>query len=976
MTEHDDKTWRQWFSKHRLTQLCEFPDEVWAQRWQPAEADRRAAWSLYTEMRTRISTQPLHYRAGIEKTALESIVQLFRLTRELLRSHGPECRHFATVCVEVLNVQIRPFTAKWHKLLESGMLESDDGRHQFRGGLLTLQEVLCDFQRFLALLAEGEAHCEGTESGLRNVLDQHQDLGGAIPYDRLLGLPLAEAQGAEPTEILRAEQQEIAGRRQAAGLASGTDDLVGVAISGGGIRSATFALGVLQGVASKGLLKEVDLLSTVSGGGYVGSFLSSYLNDAPSPADSRPDVGSGPNQLPFRRDEKCEAGPLRFLRNHSKYMLPSGFQGRLLAIGQGLYGVLMNLVILSPLLTGAVLITRYSYLLRLPEINTSILVRMQEMAEFVELGKLPTIQWTHFVLTLGVAAVWGAFVFFLPLVQKLSRLSDQPPAARMMYEKLCVGLFGITLLVAAFEVIPWGYYAFLRINSAVGLLQENLKFNMASFWVLLVNLATFLSARGLLWRPKETEEVSRTQVSLLRKAAFLLLSLAGPILLVVTYFLLCHWLLVIPHVPDVAGLSTVSADRLLWLLFLVPLVYSGFFLNVNLISPQRYYRNRLAETYLLRPELSQHEITKKSSVTAAQREATTTIDPQLLSHLGQTKKAPYHLINAALNIPLSRVPELRGRNSDFFLFSKHYCGSPIVGYHPTRQWEAVDGYLDLGTAMAISGAAASPHMGTATPRGASFFLTLANVRLGYWLRRPAGHERHPFVKAFSGPGPFYLLREMFGRVGEHTKYLNVSDGGHIENLAVYELLRRRCKFIVAIDGECDPGLQFPSMMKLQQYAWIDFGTSLEIDLGRLRLTDRGWSQTHIALGQIHYPTGEKGFLLYIKLSITGNERDYLLDYRTRNSPFPHQSTADQLFDESQFEAYRALGEHVTDDLFCPEFWPGTLVPPGTMRAWFQSLVDNLLDPLPRNRGENRVETKPQLMCDHEGGAVNSPLGSV
>ncbi len=962
MTEHDSETWRQWFETHGLMQLCEFPPEVWAQRWQPSEADRKAAWELYTEMRTRISTQPLHYRAGIEKTALESIVQLFRLTRELLRSHGPECRHFATVCVEVLNVQIRPFTAKWHKQLESGKLESDDGRHQFRSDLLVLQKLLRDFQRFLGLLSEGDAYREGTESGLRNVLDQHHDLGAAIPYDQLQGLPLTESQGAEPIEVLRAEQQEIAARRQAVGL-KGTDDLVAVAISGGGIRSATFALGVLQGIASKGLLKEIDLLSTVSGGGYVGSFLSSYLNDAPSPAESRPDVGPDPDQLPFRRDEKCEAGPLRFLRNHSKYMLPSGFQGRLTAIGQGLYGVLMNLVILSPLLTGAVLITRYT-----------LLPRMRAMADAVQENDLPSIDWTYFAATLGVAAVWGVLVFFLPLVQKLSRLSDRPPAARTAYERLCVGLFGVTLVVAAVEAIPLGYYAFLWINSAVGLLQSDLRFELASFWVLLANLATFLSARGLLWRPKETETVARPQVSLVRKVVFVLLSLAGPLLLIVTYFLLCHWLLVIPNLPDFPyGLSEVAADWLLWLLFLVPLVYSGFLLNVNLISPQRYYRNRLAETYLLRPQLSQDEIASEPSVNAAQLEATEAVDPQLLSQLGNTNKAPYHLINAALNIPASRIPELRGRNSDFFLFSKHYCGSPIVGYLPTRQWEAVDGYLDLATAMAISGAAASPHMGTATPRGASFFLTLLNVRLGYWLRRPEGGEQHPFVKAFSGPGPFYLLREMFGRVGEHRKYLNVSDGGHIENLAVYELLRRRCKFIIAIDGECDPGLQFPSMMKLQQYAWIDFGTSIEIDLTRLRLTDRGWSQTHIALGQIHYPTGEKGFLLYIKLSITGNERDYLLDYRTRNSPFPHQSTADQLFDESQFEAYRALGEHVTDDLFCPEFWPGTSVPPGTVRAWFQSLADNLLDPPPARSGNGKGAAEPQAGCDSHG-AATSQLG--
>ena len=382
----------------------------------------------------------------------------------------------------------------------------------------------------------------------------------------------------------------------------------------------------------------------------------------------------------------------------------------------------------------------------------------------------------------------------------------------------------------------------------------------------------------------------------------------------------------------------VPPEALLWSLFLVPFVYSFGLLNVNLISPQRYYRNRLAETYLLKP--------------ATNGEDVVVVDPQLLSELGRTKKAPYHLINAAFNLPSSRVVELRGRDSDFFLFSKYYCGSPIVGYFPTRDWEAVDGYLNLGTAVAISGAAASPHMGSASPRGLSFFLTLLNVRLGYWLRRPdvCGSPKG-LVKGIDGPGPTHLFREMFGwiaerflylgRFGLSPRFLNVSDGGHIENLAVYELLRRRCKFIIAIDGECDPRLGFRSLMKLQQYAWIDFGTSIDLDLERLRLTDRGWSRAHLAFGKITYHSGEQGFMLYMKLSVTGNERDYLLDYHGE-SPFPHQSTLDQLFDKAQFEAYRRLGEHVTEDLFCEEFISDIEDSQLTVRKWFQGLANNLL----------------------------------
>ncbi len=915
-------TWRDWFDKHRLTQLCEFPADLWSQPWDPTPDDRKAAWELYTEVRTRIATQPLHYRSGVEKTALESIVQLFRLTRELLRKYGPQSRHFATICVEVINVRIRPFTARWHKWSEAGRLDGDDGRHEFRGELWDLQGQLREFLRLLGLLSEGDAFVVGTESGFRTVSQQVVPLGDPIRFDQLLGLPSPPSRSADSEAILAAEQQEVADRRRAAGLTDGADDLVGMAISGGGIRSATFALGVVQGIAAKGLLREVDLLSTVSGGGYLGCFLSSYLNDADSPDASRPDIGPGPDQLPFGRHGTCESGPLRFLRNHSKYLLPSGFLGRLTMVGQGLYGVLMNLVILSPLLTGGVLITRWLYL-----------DKLRGMGAAVEMGSPPPLEWTDFAVTICVAAVWGVLVFFLPLVQKLSRISARLFALRTSWETLCVGLFGVTLAVALVQAVPLGYYAFLRLNEQLGLLTPELTFTPASMWVLLGNVVTFLSARGLLWPPKETGTPHPPQASLIRKLAFLLLALAGPLLLIVVYFLLCHRLLVVPGLSGVEpGSAAGPGDVVLLALFLVPLVYCFGFLNVNVISPQRYYRNRLAETYMLRPG-------------SAEGEAAAVVDPQLLSHLGRTKKAPYHLINAALNLPASRVPDLRGRDADFFLFSKHYCGSPIVGYFATGRWEKLDGYLDLGTAVAISGAAASPHMGATTPRGASFFLTLLNVRLGYWLRQPGVPAQTNFLaRALRGPGPMNLFREMFGWVHERSRYLNVSDGGHIENLAVYELLRRRCKFIIAIDGECDPRLEFPSLMKLQRYAWIDFGTRIDLDVARLRLTDRGWSQAHIAFGTITYPGGEQGFLLYIKLSVTGNERDDLLDYRLRNSPFPHESTANQLFSEAQFEAYRALGEHVTEHLFCEQFWSPAAGQPHTVKDWFQALANNLLDP--------------------------------
>jgi hypothetical protein len=236
-------------------------------------------------------------------------------------------------------------------------------------------------------------------------------------------------------------------------------------------------------------------------------------------------------------------------------------------------------------------------------------------------------------------------------------------------------------------------------------------------------------------------------------------------------------------------------------------------LDVNFTAPHRHYRRKLAEAFLI------------------QRDASGNIGnvdiPLSKTNLGSF--GPYHLINAALNVPASKNPALQGRFADFFLFSKEYCGSPIFGYHRTGIWEAEDSSLSLATAMAVSGAAATPLMGLETKSHIGFWMTLLNIRLGYWVRRP---------KELTGaktPGPLYLARELIGAVDGNGRFLNVTDGGHIENLGLYELLRRRCKFMVAIDGEFDPEMTFHAIANLQRMALIDLGVRIDIDLEELRL---------------------------------------------------------------------------------------------------------------------------------------------
>jgi hypothetical protein len=859
-------TWAEWLAKHELGDLLTLPDALKVRPWAPTEADRDAAWELYTEVRTRIVTQPLHYRAGTEAAALDSLVDLFRMTRPLVCKYKKDCAHFAILTVFVLNQVLRRFTARWHRRVVDGKLESGDDRHIFRQELHKLQRRMRLFLTLLGRLAEGDAFTPGTESGLTpEPTDPWADR--PVPFGIVpLGTPAAQLQGKEDASIRqRRRDLELPNPEQ-------LDDVAGLAISGGGIRSATFALGVVQGFAQRGLVREFDYLSTVSGGGYLGAFLSSYLND------SDMDVGLKAEQLPFRQTEYVEPAPLRHLRNRSKSLIEPGLISKLGLLAQVLFGIAMSLAAVLPLVVLVALLVYY--------LNRAV---WPPAVDFLALPRL---------FLLGLLGVWGLSLL-LPVFQRLARGHGPDEVMSRLHrgvDRLCFFAFVAVLLLGVMALLLAGYRRFdwfvraysltAALGSAVGL-------------ALLLTAAAFLLT-GL----------GRIATRVLLLAA----GLAWPLVLVVGAF-------AIAYVADDLGVQRPWLGEIgLWGLWLATIVYAFLVLDVNLLAPHYFYRNQLAKTYLIR-----HDAKAPDGVAP--------VDLQKLSKLQTSAKAPYHLINAAINVPSSARADLRGRNTDFFLFSKHYCGSVVTGYFATEKFEELDPHLDLGTAMAISGAAVSPQMGTATMRHVSFLLGLINARLGYWLPNPKTGPRPP------APSAWYLLREMFGAMHEGMAFWNVSDGGHVDNLGVFELLRRKCKFIVCIDGEADPTMTFASFIQVTRYAAIDLGVAIDIDLDELRLQPKRFSLAHFTLGRIRYSAQEQGLLLYVKSSLTGNELPYVLDYRARHAAFPHDPTAQQLFDEAQFEAYRALGLHVAEELFRPDLVETRDV--SDLRKWFKALAEAL-----------------------------------
>ena len=199
-------------------------------------------------------------------------------------------------------------------------------------------------------------------------------------------------------------------------------------------------------------------------------------------------------------------------------------------------------------------------------------------------------------------------------------------------------------------------------------------------------------------------------------------------------------------------------------------------------------------------------------------------------------------------------------------------------------------------------------MGYHSSPALTFLMTVFNVRLGHWSPNPANDDTWTQHDPLFGGG--YLLRELFGQTDLGSPFVYLSDGGHFENLGIYELVRRRCACIVAVDAGQDADGRFSDLGNAIRKCYADFGVTIDIDTS-------GMKRAYFALGRVHYPDAPAADLLYIKPNLIGGEPADLANYQAAHSQFPHESTADQWFDESQFESYRKLGHHIGLTLFGP-----------------------------------------------------------
>jgi len=254
-------------------------------------------------------------------------------------------------------------------------------------------------------------------------------------------------------------------------------------------------------------------------------------------------------------------------------------------------------------------------------------------------------------------------------------------------------------------------------------------------------------------------------------------------------------------------------------------------------------------------------------------------------------------------------------------------------------WQQV-GPMTLPTAMAISGAAVNPRTGAdgkGMTKGTaiSFILGMLNLRLGYWMPSPGRDSVWRWLSRFHPPNFISpgLVQGLLGRNhNENSGWNELTDGGHYDNTGIYELIRRRVKTIILVDGSADPDVDFASFANAAEKCFIDFDTHIRFFDGEddapfhRMMRDTGvdpdnpvdrifrFSKNGFAFARIEYPDGEFGYLFYIKSSMVRNLPATLFAYRRANESYPHEPTSDQFFSEQQFEAYRALGSALADQM--------------------------------------------------------------
>lgn len=718
---------------------------------------------------------------------------------------------------------------------------------------------------------------------------------GPVPYTDLIAANRDGRVDPHSTQILEREKTYIQHWRRTTNTGGAPREidqtLAGLALSGGGIRSAIFALGVTQAFAAQDLMRRFDYLSTVSGGGYLGASLTWLTRHANAQGTGHPfPFGMDREHFPYPVDppdqqtERCAApaqdAQLIYLRQHGTYLTPGRGIDLVSAIAVVIRGVLLNLLVWLPLTALALFL-----LLCFPS------VPFVTLETYFPRGY----EWLALV-SAGAALVFaGLAVGYSLLTYRTGVEHARRYRRRRRFEtqvRYMLWTIVATLPVALLPMVSCGAHNWL---SSLG---------VASI------VTGVTSAVGVFLRSRAGSHKAGLPLSLLASLGACLL-VYGLLILGYVWAERFSW-----HAFSYAPCELESsAGWLVWAspILLVLAVVTGHFVNVNLISVHRYYRDRLMEAFLPDPPT----VSTNSAIVYSGVAEAADIGKLHAFDDTDTPTGPYHLVNTNVILVDSQEKHWRGRGGDSFVLSPLFCGSNATGWCHTQAF--LGGDLTLATAMAISGAAANPYAGGGIfrHRPVALLMALVNLRMGYWVGHPNPEKQQSKRRTHFSTA----WRELSGKLSEDRPILQLSDGGHFDNLGIYELIRRRVRLIVACDGTADPEFGFSDFIALLARIETDFGariafapeSGLEVFMPstaagfprNTQLARRGFT-----VGKIRYADNTEGDLIYVTTTLFSGLGLAPLGYKAGNPDFPDQTTADQFFDDAQFEAYRHLGYSV------------------------------------------------------------------
>lgn len=735
----------------------------------------------------------------------------------------------------------------------------------------------------------------------------------------------------------------------------------GIGLSGGGVRSASFCLGVMQSLAGANLLSKFDYMSSVSGGSFIAASLQWYWSKK---GPDGPVYDAGAN-FPYGNADPDsaaapESAPLTFLRDNASYLTA----GRGINVWSGIAVVLRTAIISCavwiPLLVSINLIALLVHALIFGEPTPDGRSWNVFYALLLAVSAFGSGLAVISALAFGLLSFIRPDIAFSPRYRGRAWLSAVAALVMLLATVAFAMVAGQTLSVRfdaglTFLLLALGILSATWLVGSVALIRGVSARQNAGYWlrrlqerwagvILVVVVGTFVvgivpDVARVVQANLPSEE---SKASVAGTISVLLTLGAGIASSVYAFYTLVQNVrpgLLGRYLPQIGAAvflygtlvgSYIAAEGLIFLLSGVSpsrATLAAIFLvlgalglvilvvaNVNQIGLHRFYRDRLLEAFM--PDSAEPEGAASAAPFA---------DRFTISRVWGRRDCPYPIINT--NVILSQdgegKPERRG--GDSFIFSPMFVGSDTTGWLDTDVYAKRRGPVTLASAMAVSGAAINSNAGyigggpTRNPLVAAA-MTFLNVRLGLWLRNPRRNGGR-----FGFYAPTYLWPTLGILLGKghrpNDRFIEVSDGGHFDNLGLYELIRRKLDLILIVDGEGDAAVSLPAFVSIVRRVREDFGARILVEAdgsGPERLlpvtaagagypVEARFAKSSFFTCQIRYADGTKGLLIYLKATLLADSYFTTRGYRARNPDFPHQTTADQFFDPVQFESYRELG---------------------------------------------------------------------